>query len=193
MRAWVIAASGLLISGCSAPHSIIDRSDYLAEATRTYDRVSREQVIAAAERVLKVTDPQDWEFRHSGDGFTGLRRYFVYAVILTRQGREKWEFSTEKDGSGVKASIGISQGGLQTAGYSAIPYEEQMGSIPLYRLFWARLDYMLGKRSDWVSCESAEAGLKETNTAATALGGLCGSTSQGRGAPPPPRLIQIAN
>jgi hypothetical protein len=64
-----------------------------------------------------------------------------------------------------------------------------MASVPLYRLFWSRVEYMLARRPDWVTCEQAGAELATTNTnATTALGGLCGPTSDGRNAPPPEPL-----
>lgn len=97
------------------------------EGTRTYNGVTRVQVISAAEQVLEISDPQDWEFRHQADGFTGLRRYVVYSVIALTSGREKWEFSTEKLGSkSVRASVFISESGVASGGYSATPYERKL-------------------------------------------------------------------
>ena len=194
MRTPILAACGLLLSSCAAPHQIRDRSDYLAEATRTYQNETRERIIGAAETVLKISDPQDFEFRHNINGFTGLRRYTVYAVLAAAQGREKWEFQTEPVGpNAVRASISVSEAGRATGGYSSTPYENEMASVPLYRLFWSRVDYVLGKRPDWIACDQAakEEESKNTNTAA-ALGGLCGPTSDGRDAPPPPPLPPIA-
>lgn len=177
------------VGGCSAPHQIRDRSDFLAEATRTYQGETRERLVTAAERVLKQSDPADFEFRHSIAGFTGLRRYMIYAVVATSQGREKWEFSVEPDGIAMRAAIAVSEAGITTGNYTATPYEGQLASVPLYRLFWARVDYVLGRRPDWTTCEAAGAELQATNTnTAAALGGLCGPTSDGRNAPPPPQL-----
>lgn len=183
-------SAAFLLAGCaSAPHQMQDRSDYLAEGTRIYSRESRERVMQAAEIVLKASDPTDFEFRYTLTGFTGLRRYFVYAVVATASGREKWDFLTEPAGSdGIRASVSVSEAGTTTASYSSQPYENAMASVPLYRLFWNRVDYMLGKRPDWVSCADATAELEATHTNALALGGLCGPTSDGRNAAPPEPL-----
>lgn len=187
VAAALVAAS---VSGCVS-HQVRDRSDFLAEGVRTYSGESRERVVEAARTVLQVSDPTDFEFRDTLTGFTGLRRYVIYAVLAASNGREKWEFQTEPDGKAVKAAITVSEAGVATGGYSTTPYEGQMASVPLYRLFWDRVDYMLGKRPDWVSCEQADAALKAAGTGSLALGGLCGPTSDGRNAPPPEPLPQL--
>lgn len=192
MRKGLVIVGALALASCAAPHQIRDRSDFLAEGARDYPHESRERVVQAAEAVLKTSDPSDFEFRHTLNGFTGLRRYTVYAVIAAAQGREKWEFLTEPTAGGLRASVSVSEAGVASGGYSRTPYENQLASIPLYRLFWARVDYMLGKRSDWKTCDEANAELAATNTqSAEALGGLCGLTSDGRNAPPPPQLAPM--
>lgn len=188
------AAFCIVLAGCAtAPHQVRDRDDYLAEATRIFPGESRERVLKAAETVLRISDPTDFEFRYTLTGFTGLRRYFIYAVLAAASGREKWELQTEPDPTGVKASISISEEGTSSGGYSRSNYEGAMASVPLYRLFWSRVEYMLNRRSDWVTCEQASAELQSSNTnAVAALGGLCGPTSDGRNAPAPEPLPPLA-
>jgi hypothetical protein len=189
----LVLIAAFFVTCCAAPHQITDRSDFLAEATRTYQNENRERVIQAAEIVLKISDPNDFEFRHTASGFTGLRRYVIYAVLASASGREKWEFVTEPVTGGVRASISVSEAGTSTGGYSSTPYEGVMASVPLYRLFWARVDYLLGRRPDWVTCEQAAALEQQKNTnTAVALGGLCGPTSDGRDAPAPQPLPRQA-
>ena len=185
MKVWLsVAAIALSLGGCMG-HQIVDRSDYLAEGTRTFSGETRERVVTAARVVLQTSDPSDFEFRDSLTGFTGLRRYIIYAVIAASVGREKWELQTEEVPKGVRAAISVSEAGQSTGGYSVTPYEGQMASVALYRLFWDRVDYMLGRRPDWVSCDQAEAAVKASGAGSIALGGLCGPTSGGRNAPAP--------
>ncbi|WP_424360225.1 hypothetical protein [Methylocystis parvus] len=177
----------LSLSSCgSAPHTITDRDDFLAEATRRYKGEDRERVIRAAETVIKHSDPADVEIRYTASGFTALRKYFIYAVFASASGREKWEFTVE-DAPGAKvASISISEAGTSTGGYAATPYENTMNAFPLYRLFWKRVDYMLGLRPDWAYCTHEETAVRAAGQSpASALSGLCGPTSEGRDAPPP--------
>lgn len=184
----------LLCSACAAPHQIVNRDDFLAEAIRHYPGETRERVIKAAETVLKISDPPDWDFRYTLNGFVGLRRYIVYAVFASQNGQEKWEFLADEDAErpkSIRASVSISEAGVVSGGYSVTPYEAKMASLPLYRLFWKRVDYMLRKRPDWVTCDQAAAELEETRTNTAALSGLCGTTSEGRDAPAPERLPML--
>jgi hypothetical protein len=194
MRMIGIVALGATLFGCAAaPHQVRDRDDYLAEATRIFPGETRERVLKAAETVLRISDPTDFEFRYTLTGFTGLRRYFIYAVLASASGREKWEFLTEPDPTGLKASISVSEEGTSSGGYSRSNYEGAMASVPLYRLFWSRVEYMLNRRPDWVTCEQAAAEVQASNTnAIAALGGLCGPTSDGRNAPAPEPLPPLA-
>lgn len=185
-----LAVAVAAIAGCAAPHQIVDRSDFLAEATRSYKGETRERLITAAERVLRQSDPADFEFRHSMNGFTGLRRFFIYAVIAASNGREKWEFQVDPEGKDMlRASISVSEAGKTVGGGDVEDFEGKLASVPLYRLFWNRVDYVLGKRPDWITCDQASDEARATNTnVATALGGLCGPTSDGRYSQPPPVL-----
>lgn len=177
------------LSSCAAPHQIRDRDDFMAEGTRSFAGESPERIIQAAQAVMRQSDPQDFEFRNSLDGFVGLRRYTIYAVLAASQGREKWDFQVKPEGKTVRASLSITDAGDTYGGYSVRQYEEQMASVALYRLFWSRVEYVLGKRADWVTCDQAAAEAQATNTNTTsALGGLCGPTSDGRNSPPPERL-----
>lgn len=188
---WVGLAACL--GACATPHQIVDRSDFLAEATRIYPGEQSERVIQAAQTVLKISDPNDFEFRNTVNGFTGLRRYVIYAVFAAANGREKWDFTVDYPSPGqLRASVSVSEAGESTGGYSHQSYEHVMASVPLYRLFWKRVDYMLGRRPDWVTCDAAATELEATNTNTTvALGGLCGPTSDGRNAPAPEPLSPL--
>jgi hypothetical protein len=182
------------LTGCNSAHQIVDRDDFLAEATRRYKNEDRERIIRAAEAVIRHSDPEDVEIRHTATGFTALRKYFIYAVVATQTGREKWEFSVE-DAPGEKvATVSISEAGNTYGHYTSTPFENTMNNIPLYRLFWKRVDYVLGRRPDWGYCayEIEEVRAAGQNAAA-ALGGLCGPTSSGANTPPPEQFAPALN
>lgn len=193
MRLSMLLAGALTLAGCAAPHQVMDRDDALAEQQRVFPGETQERVIRAAELVLKTSDPGDFEFRDNANGFVGLRRYFIYAVFATASGREKWEFTADPSPAGIRAFVSISEAGTTTDGYVARPYEQKMASIPLYRLFWNRVEYVLGRRDTWITCDAAAAWLQQNNTNTVAgLGGLCGPTSDGRDAPAPEPFPKLA-
>lgn len=177
----------VFLASCgAAPHKIVDRDDFLAEATRRYRGEDRERIIRAAETVIKISDPANVEMRYTQTGFVALRKYFIYAVLASASGREKWEFTVEDTPSEKVASLSVSEAGTSYGSYTATPYEGAMNFFPLYRLFWKRVDYMLGRRPDWVTCDEETANVQAQGQNPTAgLSGLCGPTSAGRNAPPP--------
>jgi hypothetical protein len=131
MRKIIGLGLACVLAGCAAaPHQVRDRDDYLAEASRVYPRETRERVLKAAETVLRISDPADFEFRYTLSGFTGLRRYFIYAVIASASGREKWDFMTEPEPAGLRASVSISEEGPPAA---AIPLIAMRMPWPAFR------------------------------------------------------------
>lgn len=183
-----VSALALTLGGCgTAPVQINDRSDYLAEATRLYQNEDKERVIRAAETIIKTSDPTHVDMRYEGNGFTALRSYFVYAVLASQKGQEKWDFHIDEKPNAVEASLSISDQATVYGGYSAEHVEGSMKSIPLYRLFWKRMDYMLGRRADWASCSEEGTALANAGiNAMAALSGLCGGTSYGKDTVPEP-------
>jgi hypothetical protein len=192
-RALWIAALVASVGACAAPPQITDRSEFLAEATRTYQGETTERMILAAQSVLEQSDPKYFEFRNTLNGFSGLRRYYVYAVIAAQNGRERWDFTADRGPNGaVRAGLTIADVGASQSGYNRTAYDVQMASIPMYRLFWSRVDYVLGRSENWTTCEDAEVQFHDTKISPlVALGGLCGPTSHGRDGEPPERLAPL--
>lgn len=188
ISACAAAVACLFIASCAAPPRMADRTDFLAEATRVYAGETRERVIRAAEAVLKITDPGDWEFRHQANGFTGYRSYFVYLVIAAERGQDKWDFQALDRAGGVEASVSVSKVGVGGAGYTVAAFNETVPWLPLYRLFWKRMDYMLGKRADWAGCDAEIAAVVAAGASGARHGlyELCGPTLQGKDDVPEP-------
>ena len=194
MRLVPIAGFCLFLTACGhAPVQINDRQDYLAEATRTYQKQGKERIIQAAETILKTSDPNKFDMRYTGGGFVGLRKYFIYAIIASASGQEKWEFNVEEKGDTQVAALTLSDAGITASGSSINRYEGSLNAIPLYRLFWKRMDYMLGNRPDWVTCNQEVELLRAADVnPISALSGLCGPTSAGRDAPAPEPLAKTS-
>lgn len=193
MRLLLLAGVFFSVSECAAPPRMEDRQDFLAEATRTYEGETQERVIGAALNVLRQSDPRNFQFENSFNGFTGYRKYFIYAVIAASQGTDKWIFDTQVSGGGVRALVTASDSGEAVSSNTRTRYSERLASVPLYRLFWSRVDYVLGRRPDWITCDEAQAALDAAKMSAPiGLSGLCGPTSAGRNNPPPDRLPPLS-
>ncbi len=70
---------------------------------------------------------------------------------------------------------------------SASDFRENQVYVGTLRLFYARIDYLLGRRADWIPCRDAVAKLS-LPAEAPGLQGLCSLTHQGADAPPPAKV-----
>jgi hypothetical protein len=186
MRA-LFLISLLLLSACARSERVTSHADWMKEATRVWPGETRARVIAAAEAVLKQADPRDTKFEYNQRGFQAKRAFFIYAVIASAEGVDTWSFTTAENSEGASASVRIIQRGKAVAGQHSERFRDNQTMVGSFRLFWARMDYMLGQRPDWVSCVEAPAKL-DLPPGAPGLEGLCSLTHQGRNEPPPPKL-----
>lgn len=135
--------------------------------TRTYPDTTPDQVIAAAERVLKLADGDDMQVFHGETGFEARRRWLVYIVIGAAAGVDHWSFRATSTPAGTRATVAINQ---SSQGLSPSPVVTQGGSgmgvgtgpavsagiisPALYDLFWRRVDYVLQRPgSAWLTCK----------------------------------------
>jgi hypothetical protein len=196
---WLALFSGL--GGCAAPEKIDSHAEWLHETTRTWPGETQERLIAAAERVLKAADPEDVRFDYGSSGFRVIRPWLIYAVVASQEGRDTWSFRASETGSEARAFISFRQAVSEKVivplpspdfrrvyfGVATSAHQAQQHSIGTYRLFFARMEYMLGKRKDWLHCIDAPHMLK-LDPEAPGLEGLCGITFQGDETRPPPRV-----
>lgn len=164
MGALLVVVLATLV-GCAQKQ--ITREEYMAlkaindqERVRVY-AVDRETVLAAAEIVLSSSDNDYMPMRHDDNSLTMHRRWFQYLVFAAGYGEDFWKISTEeRDGTTVVTATawpGQTAGGiipvpLGTAGSEEVHYI----SPPIYRLFFSRMDYVLGLSGQWVDCSTAK-------------------------------------
>ncbi len=191
MSAWSAIAVLTVVAGLTACTSTGDKvrshADWQQEATRSFPGESKARLIAAAEAVLANADPRDMTFDYRVGGFSAKRRYFVYAGLAAADGEDRWSFSAGENEEEARSVVSmVDRLALRTVAGTG------RGSLNLkmrgtFRLFYARMDYVLGRRKDWVTCAAAPQSLG-LDAAEPGLAGLCGLTFQGEDAPPPASL-----
>jgi hypothetical protein len=190
-RAFAFAISllccALLAGACTTAQRVTDHADWLKEATRVWPGETRARVIAAAEAVVKHADPRDTAVEYNHRGFTARRRFAIYALIASASGTETWTFSSAENEVGASATVRIIQRGTAQAGSRSESFRENQVYVGSLRLFYARIDYLLGRRPDWIACSDA-VGKLALPAGNPGLQSLCSLTHQGRDAPPPPRI-----
>jgi hypothetical protein len=184
----VIAAALLAaLAACTPARRVATHEEWLREATRVWPGETRARVIAAADAVVKHADPRDTTVEYNRHGFAARRKFFIYALIASASGTETWTFSSAENTQGASATVRIIQRGTAQAGSQSERFRENQVYLGSLRLFYARVDYLLGRRPDWITCSQAQEKL-DLPTGAPGLQSLCSLTHQGRDAPPPPKV-----
>lgn len=162
-----IAAVTFACAGCAAPQ--LTREQWIAATTRTLDSATKEEVIAAAERVLRLADGDDFVIVHTDAGFQATRRWSIFVVIAAENGTDHWTFEARESGGSVKASVTVSKVSGGTMGVSpttspgiystmTVPGSGALVNGPAaYELFWERVNYLLGRQTAWPTCSIADA------------------------------------
>lgn len=183
----LVLVMALSAQGCGTTEQLASREDSLAETTRVFPGRSAEDVIKAAEAVLRQSDPSDFTFQHLTDGFIGSQRFFYTFGLGGADGQVKWTFTAPAGNGPVRASVTVVSFSNVRGVISATTIEEPIRHAPLYRLFWSRVDYVLGK-GEWTSCDKVVSDLQKSGSSEAAVADLCGPLSGGKHQPPPPRI-----
>ncbi len=63
----------ILLSACARAERVTSHADWMREATRVWPGETKARVIAAAEAVIKHSDPRDIQVEYSRQGFVARR------------------------------------------------------------------------------------------------------------------------
>ncbi len=159
-----------ILAACVTPRTMT-REEMLDVTSRTYCGVTKEQMLKAAEDVLRLNDPKDVAIAWPDENTMLARhRWLVYFVFGVGSGEHVWQVRAADPGDDgcLKAHVLVSNAaGASTYGAfgmtSTGAYTVSPGTIPIpgnvvnqpavYELFWAQVDYMLGRRSSWPTCD----------------------------------------
>lgn len=167
MRALPIAVLSaiVLLAGCATKQPQLTRAEYLKVTQRTYEGKSADDVFNAAEKLLRLADGDDFRFFHDDSSMSATRSWSVYLILAATMGTDTWTVrAKEMEGSvRVSAALNTSAGSvlpMPTTGgdMSAGSTPGMGGNVPgtaIYDVFWARMDYLLGKSDKWMTCDES--------------------------------------
>lgn len=156
-----LLCAALIITGCATQHPPMTREEWLNTTTRHYENKTKDEVLSAAKKLFILSDGDDYQFTNTEESLSAVRDWSFFA---SASGQDYWIVKAEDTEKGVKATVGAS---WTVRGGSPLPRtgNDPSDDIPLfgnpikgnslYELFWARMDYLLGKRSDWMTCEES--------------------------------------
>lgn len=156
-----------VIAGCATQHPPMTREEWLNTTTRYYEGKTKDEVLNAAEKLFTLSDGDDYKFQHTDDALYASRQWTVYLVLAAASGTDNWVVTAKETDKGVKTTVRVA---TQESAFAPMPTtggDASVGTIPvagtpvqgttLYELFWARMDYLLGLRPDWMTCEESNA------------------------------------
>jgi hypothetical protein len=169
----VLLSSVFLLQAC-ASRPEMTREQWLETTSHNYPNHTKEELISAAEEVLRLADKTDMRFAHNREGFMATRNWVVYMVLAATSGVDYWKIETREESEGASIDISVSTayntyaaspvvngsgGNVTTLGMPGTPVDGNA----LYELFWERFDFILGLNDNWVQCSEEREFKKQRN------------------------------
>ncbi|MBT2151377.1 hypothetical protein KKI34_05975 [Pseudoalteromonas tetraodonis] len=151
----LVAASILLLAGCASQRPDLSLEEW---KLREYKNHNKEEVIAAAREVIRLSDPSDVNFENTRDGFNATRTSLGYYVVANEIDAYAFNFvAQEKDGV-TRTRLEIEETeinqSLLTLGLP-VGKNGKPDHPYVYDLFYARMAYLLGDKDEWHRCDDA--------------------------------------
>ena len=163
----VVLGIGFLFQSC-VPKRSMTRQEWLTITTRYYKNVTVDEALNSAEKLFRLADGDDFIFSHTSNELRASRQWIVYVVLAVVFGTDHWSIRATRATGGVEMNIQVATQGSSPAPFFSGPNLEMTGTVSmpmgaasiqgsaLYDLFWARMDYLLGKKKEWADCDEAE-------------------------------------
>ncbi|GAB1254578.1 hypothetical protein [Desulfovibrio falkowii] len=163
-----------MVNGCApqkplTPEEIAaERARQMAMVTRVYPDKKPEEVLLASARIFSLAD-DDYTVSHSPTSIQAQRNWLIYLVISAAMGTDTWIVEVAPEGEGTRVvarhsgqaasvtgmAMPTSNGGMSATAVTSPAMQNMTTQPAIYQLFFARLDHLMGKRADWVTCKDA--------------------------------------
>ncbi len=161
-----------ILGGCATkqPMSFEQMTNALAEnqaaATRNYSGKTPKEVMMASQKVLFLLDPtNDMKFDVSENKIYAKRMWLIYVVLMSAIGLDQYNVSVSKTATGTQATLAYSSESVPLVGPPNVFKKNlEVGSTENpadFMLFHDRVEYVLGVRNKWTSCDEAKARQKD--------------------------------
>ena len=152
------------------------REEYLDVTQRVYTDTNQNNVLAAAEKLFNLADKSDFVLQHTENSIIGTRQWSMYLILTAVFGSDHWKVRAIDVGGVTKVSVMVTSTYSQSLGIvdadsgsvDTIMTPGLNGTPPVgpavYKLFWARMDYLLGQSNEWMTCKDMDVLIKEKET-----------------------------
>lgn len=131
----------ILLSACTMPKPNMSLEEFEATSTRIYSDVTKKQVILAVEKIFNLADYKDFQISYTANGIKGIR----WETLFPNNFYYHWDVTCNETPNGVSVATNVSTE-LWPHSPKPTPTKEVLN------LFYARLDYLLGKSQKWPTC-----------------------------------------
>ncbi|MGH7310067.1 MAG: hypothetical protein ACREK6_15385 [Candidatus Rokuibacteriota bacterium] len=142
----------LALAGCAtAPRPQLSREQWMALKTKDYQDVTPARAYQAAEQLLRLADPEDVTVTYDAEGrLQAVRTWRMWTgfFLFTQYGADTWRVRAEPVGTGARVMVSVSRAGET----GAQPLTGLDDDPALYDLWWARMEYLLGRATTWLTC-----------------------------------------
>jgi hypothetical protein len=139
------------IGGCATKPKITEE-EIRAAMTRTYKGVSSDQVMKASEKLLKMVDEKRFQFSRADNQLTATRSGQLQTNIGTSKVTAVWIVKTREMDKSTLVTIEAAWKRQPLSRGKTEPVKRPEGTA-VYTLFFNRLDNLLGKSNEWMTCE----------------------------------------
>jgi hypothetical protein len=147
--------SALILTGCASQRPDISKEEW---KLREYKGQQKEQVIAAAREVIRLSDPDDVTFENTSDGFNANRTSMGYYVVKTNIDGYAFNFVAQEKEGVTRSRLEIEETEINQ---SLLTLGLPVGKVGkpnypyVFDLFYSRVAYLLGTKEEWHKCDVA--------------------------------------
>jgi len=164
MKTFLVGALILFIGfgGCATKPKVSEE-EMKAATTRTYEGVSSEQVMQASEKLLKLVDESRFKFNRDDKQLTATRSGQIFTGMFSG-GKSNitavWLVKTRQEDKSTVVNL---EGGWETETLSTglTSHVKRPEGTAVYKLFFNRLDNLLGRSNEWMTCEGMKKAIKQ--------------------------------
>lgn len=181
----MVALSALAATACAPTDQEWTRESSEQATARVYQGVAPAEAIRQAETVLRLADGKDVRFSYGPNSFVAQRDHLIYMVLAAAPGTFSYHVNAESVPGGTKVRMTIANQSTAILPGAVVPQipttvpsaTDQVRMVEPYDLYFSRLDYLLGKSGEWVSCSDAP---KKFGGTMEAYAALCRSAADNR-------------
>ena len=164
----------LFLFSCAQPTQLTPeeiaqlREKQIQMTQKVYCDIPPQKILEACAYLLSLAD-HDYKFHFGENYLIAQRNWLLYLILFASSGTDTWQIRIEKTNSGnetcskvivqayTSSNTIVGTANQYAGSVATLPYGSKIIiSESLYKLFFSRLDYLLGLSDKWMDCQEAQ-------------------------------------